>query len=153
MPVDERTWLADRLERTYREGNWAGSGVLPALKDLPLEEGHWCPAPEQHTVAEIALHVAYRNRRLAPDSVADPGEDWKPVEMTASAWAAVLDGLDRAHTACARAIRRIEPSRLDEPIPDRPWTVRDVLADLAAHDSYLAAQIFVLRRSHAPEEA
>ncbi len=153
MPMDLRAWAAERLERTYRDGNWAGSGVLPALRDVTLDEAHWRPAPEQHTIAEIALHVAYWcwmvAYRLDPGSTAKPGEDWQPVAPTPEAWQRVLEGLEGAHAACAAAIRAADPARLDEPIPDSPWAVRDVVADIATHDSYHAAQIFVLRRLYA----
>ena len=68
----------------------------------------------------------------------------------APAWAAVEDELARAHAAVAAVIRRLPAEVLLEPVTaGSRWTKLDVLTDLATHDSYHAAQIFVLRRLYA----
>lgn len=155
---DLRVYLAERLERTYREGNWSGPGVVPALAGITVEEAHWRPAPDQHTIAELAWHIAYWcwfvAHRLDPETVTHPGDDWQPVERSEAAWATVLDEIDRAHAACDRAIREVAPERLDQPVrPESPWRMLDLVTDIATHDSYHAAQIFVLRRLYRAQRA
>src|SRR3989304_795483 len=77
MGIDLPGWLAERLERTYGEGNWAGKGIRPALEGLTAAEAHWRPVPAQHTIAEIAWHMAYWCWKVAhwldPDAVPAPG--------------------------------------------------------------------------------
>src|SRR3990172_9142083 len=87
MGIDLPGWLAERLERTYGEGNWAGKGIRPALEGLTAAEAHWRPVPAQHTIAEIAWHMAYWCWKVAhwldPDAVTDPGEEGgQPVAPT-----------------------------------------------------------------------
>ncbi len=155
MALDLPRWLSERLVKTYETGNWSGKGVRQALEGVTLEEAHWRPAPEQHTIAELASHMAYWcwvvARRVAPDSVVDPGEEeWRPVPATAEAWVEVQGELARAHGACAAVIRGLTVENLGEPAHGpTPWSVLDVVTDLATHDSYHAAQIFVLRRLYA----
>ncbi len=57
--MDAYAWLIEHVDRTYQEGNWAGTGVRPALEGVSAELAGWRPHPEQHTIAEIALHMAY----------------------------------------------------------------------------------------------
>lgn len=161
MGLDLSVWLAERLERTYVDGNWSGKGVRPALDGVTPAEAHWRPVPAQHTIAEIAAHMAYWCWRAAqwldPDAVADPGEEeWRPVAPTPDAWLEVQLELERAHAACAAVIRRLTPEALAEPYRPGgpgPWTKLDVVVDLATHDSYHAAQVFVLRRWYAAAQS
>jgi hypothetical protein len=153
MGIDLPGWLAERLERTYGEGNWAGKGIRPALEGLTAAEAHWRPVPAQHTIAEIAWHMAYWCWKVAhwldPDAVTDPGEEgWRPVAPTPEAWLEVQLELERAHGAAAAVIRKFASAALADKA-DGPWTKLDVVVDLATHDSYHAAQIFVLRRWYA----
>jgi len=153
MGIDLPGWLAERLERTYGEGNWAGKGIRPALEGLTAAEAHWRPVPAQHTIAEIAWHMAYWCWKVAhwldPDAVTDPGEEgWQPVAPTPEAWLEVQLELERAHGAAAAVIRKFASAALAGRA-DGPWTKLDVVVDLATHDSYHAAQIFVLRRWYA----
>lgn len=157
MGLDLPGWLAERLEGTYVEGNWAGKGIRPALEGLTAAEAHWRPVPAQHTIAEIARHMAYWCWQVAhwldPDAVTDPGEEgWQPVAPTPEAWLEVQLDLERAHRTAAAVIRKLTAEALGQPYRPGgpgPWKKLDVVVDLATHDSYHAAQIFVLRRWYA----
>lgn len=157
--MDARTglrWLADRLERTYREGNWAGPGLSQALEGVTVPEAHWRPVSGQHTIAELASHVAYWCRwvahHLRPSEFPDPGGDWPEIPPTREAWERVRADLERAYSDCAAVIRALDPAILDAPAPEDSGPWREVLVDLATHISYHAAQIFVLRRWYATQE-
>ncbi len=157
MALDLPEWLADRLTRTYADGNWSGKGVRPALEGVTLEEAHWRPTPDQHTIAEMAAHMAFWCWKAAswfdPESATDPGEEeWPAVLPSVQAWAQVVDELARAHAACAAIVRRLDPAVLEEhyrPAGPGPWNKLSIIVDLATHDSYHVAQIFVLRRLYA----
>lgn len=155
-PRSELRWLADRLERTYREGNWAGRGLASALDGVSAVEAHWRPLTGQRTIAELVAHVAYWCRwtahHLRPDRYPHPGADWPEVTRTADAWERLRAEVEQAHADCAEAIRSADPALLDTPAPDDSATWREALVDLATHTSYHAAQIFVLRRWYATQE-
>jgi uncharacterized damage-inducible protein DinB len=155
-PRAELQRLADRIERTYREGNWAGRGLAAALEGVTAAEAHWRPVTAQHTIAELVAHVAYWCRwtahHLRPDRHPHPGQDWPQVPPTPEAWERLRAEVEQAHADCARAIREADPSVLDSPAPEDSVTWREALVDLATHTSYHAAQIFVLRRWYATQE-
>lgn len=155
-PRDELRWLADRIERTYREGNWAGRGLADAIEGVTAPEAHWRPVTGQRTIAELVAHVAYWCRwaahHLRPDRYPHPGQDWPELVPAPEAWQRLLREVEQAHADCSEAIRTADPALLDTPAPDDSATWRQVLVDLATHTSYHAAQIFVLRRWYATQE-
>jgi uncharacterized damage-inducible protein DinB len=155
-PRDELAWLADRLERTYREGNWAGKGLAQALEGVTALEAHWRPVTGQRTIAELVAHVAYWCRwtahHLQPERYPHPGQDWPAVPPTVQAWEEVRRDVEEAHRDCAQAVRAADPALLDRPAPENSGTWREALVDLATHTSYHAAQIFVLRRWYATQD-
>lgn len=155
-PRRELAWLADRLVRTYREGNWAGQGLAQALEGVSPLEAHWRPVTSQRTIAELASHAAYWCRwtahHLQPDRFPHPGQDWPEVPSTPEAWEKIRREVEQAHLECAEAIRNADPGILDAPAPENSVTWREALVDLATHTSYHAAQIFVLRRWYATQD-
>src|SRR2546426_12255181 len=52
-------WILEHVDQTYRKGNWAGRGVLPAIEGVDAGAAHWRPHPERHTIAGIALHMGH----------------------------------------------------------------------------------------------
>ncbi len=52
--MDILRWARARVDQTFRKRNWAGRGVLPALRGVTSAQAHWRPSPAQHSIAEIA---------------------------------------------------------------------------------------------------
>ena len=150
--MDITTWLVRRCHQTYRKGNWAGKGVLSALKGVTAEMAHWRPHPEQHTIAEIALHMGYWKDSVTAGLTRKPWThdkelDWRSPAPTEQGWQEALTELQRAHNRLTKALRGLKPARLMQPLqPRRRLSVADLVVDIATHDSYHSAQIFVLRR-------
>ena len=169
-------WIVEHVEMTYRKGNWAGPGVLPALEGLTAEEAAWRPNAEQKTAGEMIRHMAYWKdavtSRLTGGSWAYKEEDnWRPVAASAAGVAAALTELAASHDHLMAAMRSLTAARLHEragrawwrePVdPRAPFagaytdtvnpgqaiaTVFDFALGAAQHDMYHAAQVFVLRR-------
>ncbi len=149
-------WIAERCDRTYTRGNWAGSGVLPSIEGVSVEAVHWRPHPEQHTIAEIVLHMAYwkdaAGARIAGRSwTYDEYQDWRPVPATEQGWGQAKAELQAAHERLMADLRALRDDRLLAPVTRVEWekpTLRviDLAVDIATHDHYHAAQIFVLKR-------
>jgi hypothetical protein len=174
--VDIVDWIVEHIETTYRKGNWAGAGVLPALDGLTPGEASWRPNPEQKSAGEMIRHMAYWKdavtSRLTGSLWEYKEEDnWRPVPATAEGLAAALAELTTSHDHLMAAVRSLTPARLTEragrawwrePVdPRAPFggaytdtvnpgqaiaTVFDFALGAAQHDMYHAAQIFVLRR-------
>src|SRR3972149_3154791 len=156
MGIDLPGWLAERLERAYGEGEGGGKGIRPALEGLTAAEAHWRPVPAQHTIAEIAWHMAYWCWKVAhwldPDAVPDPGGGGgRAGAPPPGPGVEVQRDLGPARGAAAAVIRKFASAALAGRA-DGPWTKLDVVVDLATHDSYHAAQIFALRRWYAAAE-
>jgi uncharacterized damage-inducible protein DinB len=169
-------WIVEHVEMTYRKGNWAGPGVLPALEGLTPDEASWRPNPEQKSASEMIRHMAFWKdavtSRLTGGSWEYREDDnWRPVPATADALADALRELATSHDRLIAAVRGLTPERLHEragrawwrePVdPRAPFggaytdtvnpgqaiaTVFDFAVGAAQHDMYHAAQIFVLRR-------
>ncbi len=149
-------WARRRVDGTYRSGNWAGPGVLPAIRGIPPAVAHWRPHPDQHTIAEMVRHMGYwklavEARLTGRPWTYDRVENWRPVPRTPRGWAGARAELAAAHRRLMRALRRVRSADLVAPVQPvdprrRRWSVLDFVIDVATHDSYHAAQIFVLRR-------
>lgn len=156
-------WLVQHCDGTYKKGNWAGRGVLPAIDAVTLEEAHWRPHPEQHTVAEIILHMGYWKdavtTRLRGEAWKhDQAMDWRAVLSTEAGLAETRQELQRSHDRLIAALSGVESDRLMDTIGKAWWaedeTLRliDLIVGVAGHDLYHAAQIFVLRRLHSGQQ-
>lgn len=156
---DVLQWILDHCDQTYRRGNWAGRGVLPAIEGVDGPGAHWRPHPEQHTIAELALHMAYwkdaAGARLAGRPwTYDERQDWRTAPATDSGWTHAQQELEAAHKRLMADLGGLKENRLLAPLPTlqgQTRTVRaiDLAVDIATHDHYHAAQIFVLKRLRA----
>jgi len=150
-------WIVEHCDQTYRKGNWAGKGVLPAIDGVTAEEAAWRPTPEQHTIGELVLHMAYWKDAVTARLAAQPwtyseAMDWRPVPATAQGWEEARAELQRAHERLLAALRAVPAARLAEVVGKAWWLeggqgrVIDWAVGAAHHDMYHAAQIFALRR-------
>ncbi len=145
-------WIRAHCDQTFRKRNWAGRGVLPALRGVSKAQALWRPYPKQHTIAEIVLHMAYWKDAVTAHLRRqlwsyDEKQNWRPVPPTERGWVNARAELHGAHQRLMRSLRTLPQSRLWQPIrPRHPDRLIDLAIDIATHDSYHAAQIFVLRR-------
>lgn len=116
---------------------------------------HWRPHPDQHTIAEIVLHMAFWNGVVA-DALRTgvyryaKSDDWRIVEPTQDGWERAQGALHAEHRRLIAVLRKIRDRQLMATLRRRrQYTVADLAVDIATHDSYHVGQIFVLRRLHA----
>lgn len=152
-------WIVEHVDTTYRKGNWAGTGVLPALEGLTAEEAAWRPNPAQKSAGEMIRHMAYWKDAVTvrisgmPWSY-DEEQDWRPVPPTTKGLQEAHAELAASHEALLAALGALRPERLFEQLgkawwlEDAPAKVIDFALGAAQHDMYHAAQIFVLRRAY-----
>ena len=81
----------------------------------------------------------------------DESQNWRAAVATEQGWAQARGELGAAHKRLMAALRTLTPERLVEPVRG-PWRLIDLVADVATHDTYHAAQIFVLRRLKATRD-
>ena len=142
-------WLVARVRGTYGRGNWAGKGVLPSIEGVSADVAHR-RHPEQHTIAELVLHMAYWKDAVAAALTGRPWQfddrqNWRAAGPGEAGWAGAKEELAAAQRRLMAALRRFALPRAMERIRGRVRVI-DVVTDIATHDTYHAAQIFVLRR-------
>ena len=143
-------WIVEHCDHTYRKGNWAGRGVLPSIEGVTVEEASWRPNSDQHTIGELVLHMAYWKDAATAILAGQPwkyddAQNWRTVPDTAEGWLQARAELDRAHGRLMRTLRGLPRARLMKTI-HRSVRGIDFAVDIATHDTYHSAQIFVLRR-------
>lgn len=150
-------WIVEHCDHTYRKGNWAGPGVLPSIEGVTVEEASWRPNPEQHTISEMVLHMAYWKDAVTARASKQPWEfneemDWRPVPPTAQGWEEAKGEIQSSHGKVLEALRSLSEERLFEVVGKAWWMASgqarliDWAIGITHHDQYHAAQIFVLRR-------
>ena len=144
------------LQRALAEGfdakAWHGPTLRGCLRGVSVELASWKPAPDRHSIWELALHCAYWKHRVrcriggvesrfgrSPSNFPS-----LPVKPDAQAWKRDLALLNRAHRALVEAVQSLDPSTLDEPAPRR--TRREQILGAAFHDVYHAGQIRLLKK-------
>lgn len=147
--------LADAMAQTYATGDWVGVSPRDTFGRFTAAEAAARPAPGLHTVWELLLHLALWHdavrRRLAGEAAdydSDAAEDWPPMpsDVGDAAWADARARLDATHAALVDAARAFPADRLDEAVPGRDFTFREMLDGTGAHALYHAAQALVVRR-------
>jgi len=146
MPT-ELDRLAERIDRTYRDGFWAGGSIGALLRKFSAAEACGRPIAGAHSAWELALHIdawhdVFRRRLLGEAPELDDAADWRvPTETSDDAWLATIAAIDAGHRALVTATRAFDPEHLDDVVPGRPFTFREMLAGAPEHDQYHAGQI------------
>jgi uncharacterized damage-inducible protein DinB len=134
---------------TYARGNWAGKGALPSFEGVTAEVAHR-RHPEQHTIAEIVLHMGYWKDAVTARLTGQPWTfddrlNWRAAGAGEAGWSDAKAELAAAQRRLVAALRRVTPAQLLDRVRGSVRLI-DLITDIATHDTYHAAQIFVLRR-------
>lgn len=135
-----------------------GASVLGCLRGVSAEAAVWKPAPDRHSIWELALHIAYwkyavrrwltgEERGGFPRSPANWPE--VPDLPDAKAWKADRRLLREEHRRLVEAIRAFDPARLDDDPESGEWTSMDRLTGIVQHDMYHTGQIQIMKRIYA----
>jgi len=150
--MKETEFIADEITEVFERGKWGGGPVNDLFRTFSADEAISRPIPNAHSAWEIALHMTYWHRvfrsRLAGDEIPYSEEiDWpSPGDPTADRWSAVLDELVRAAAELAGAVREFDPGRLEETVPEKEFTFREMLNGAPQHDLYHSGQVRMLRK-------
>ena len=146
--------ILDQLKRAYEGDAWHGPSVKEVLAGVTAAQAHVRPIANGHTIYELVRHIAVwedvGRRRLEGDPAEVPissPEDWPPGDDTSeAAWEQAKAAMDRGHVALVAAIKRVDESRLDEPILEGKSSVYVTLHGVVQHDLYHAGQIAILKK-------
>lgn len=138
------------LEEAYEKKTWHGPNLRQSLKGLTPKQAAWRPGPGRHNIWEVMLHAAYWKycvrRRIQGGqrgSFALKGSNFfarpEKGKLTAAAWSADKNLLDREHRALCVAVATVLRTTRGEK------EIRQFYG-IAFHDIYHAGQIRLLRK-------
>lgn len=147
--------LLDLLDHAFERRAWHGTTLAGSLRGLDAATAAWHPAPGRHNIWELTVHCAYWKyaicRRLAKDETPAfelSGSDWfeRPTaDASDTAWKTDVRLLKDWHARLRERVGDFDPARLDVRV-GKPWTYRDLVTGVAAHDLYHTGQIQLLKR-------
>lgn len=132
-----------------------GPTLMGALRGVNVGQAAWKPAPDRHSIWELALHIAYWNYSVRrhfdpgapkgfPRSPSNFPEISNPSE---EAWKEDKFLISEEHNKLLIAVKAFPVSRMNETI-DTPkkWTYAQLLTGIMTHDTYHIAQIQLMKR-------
>ena len=154
----ETTQIADMLDRIMTGDPWHGPSVRSILEGIS-EVDAARRRGAAHSIWELVLHMTGWAREVTARIDGRPAQepadgDWPSIGTpTPERWDAAKSNLFTAHDQLASAIRRMDPSKVDQPVVD----FRDnalgtglshylTLHGIIQHTIYHAGQIAVLKR-------
>ena len=134
---------------------FGGASPLGCLRGVSADAAAWKPTPGRHSIWELALHIAYwkyavrRNLEGGPKGgVPRAPSNWprQPETPTERAWREDRALLRSEHEGFVRAVRGLDPDRLDEPARGGGYSHVELLHGIVMHDTYHVGQIQLLKR-------
>lgn len=150
------TLLLRTIDQAFDTKSWHGTTLRGSLRGVTAEEAVWRPAPDRHSIWELAVHAAYwkysvTRRLVGAERGSFPlkGSNWFPRpdgEGGEKAWKADLDLLGRMHRELRHAVAGFPEEDLDRVPPGSKFPFSELITGVAFHDIYHAGQIQLLKR-------
>jgi hypothetical protein len=131
------------LSEGYGNGAWHGPDMKAALADVTDEQAFRRPAPERHSIAEIALHHTFYVRSVrarlvgkTPEPFVVDGEDWFALPDAKLSWKDITKLLET------------EQKKLADTVADAELTdgSLELVLGITCHAVYHAGQIQLVKR-------
>lgn len=132
-----------------RRSNWGHPGLAKLLKDVRVDEASWAPGGEAHSVWEEVNHIIYWSRFTLDclESGDKPTKQAWPVGGGGEEeWRLAAAQALRLHAALVRRVRALGPRALSTRLARTRYTFDQLILGNAAHISYHAGRIALLRR-------
>ncbi|HKK45856.1 MAG TPA: DinB family protein [Balneolaceae bacterium] len=135
-----------------------GPTLMGALRGVDALQAAWKPAPDRHSIWELALHIAYWNysvRRHFDPAVPkgftrSPSNFPQNPDTSDKAWKEDLSLITEEHNKLVLTLKAFPENRLNEKINNsEKWTYAQLLTGIVVHDSYHIAQIQLMKRLYA----
>lgn len=159
MKDSELAGVLEILEPPKGFKPWHGGPTLMgALRGVDNEQAIWKPAPDRHSIWELALHIAYWDYRVRRhiNSEKEKGfgrspADWPIIDdPSEAAWNKDKAFIKQEHEKVVKEIKAFPIKRLDKYFSDsKKWNFRQLLEGSAAHYTYHIGQIQLMKRLYA----
>ncbi|MBL8810054.1 MAG: DinB family protein [Planctomycetaceae bacterium] len=155
--MDSVELLVRILNEAFERKSWHGTNLKGSIRGLTFKHVSWRPQPERHNIWEHVLHCAYWKytvrRRLTGEkrgSFSLKGSNWfeRPVPgcQDQSAWDDSVELLTETHRSLVAVIQSLSPDQLNKPAAGGETSILTLITGIAAHDTYHAGQIQLLKK-------
>jgi hypothetical protein len=134
-----------QIDYAFDKVAWHGPNLMSSLRGVDAHHA-MKRVRGRRSIWEQALHCAYWKQRVINKLVGTQkfpreGSNWPklPIFPTAGAWRKDVRLLQTLHASLRAAVKRLDPKKVDR-------THAKLILGAAAHDSYHAGQIRLLRR-------
>ena len=146
--------IEDQFRRCVEGEAWHGPALKELLADVTSEEATAKAVVNVHSIWEIVLHII-STQRLVCDrlqgkpTVLPAEEDWPVIsDESNAAWNATIEELRSMNQRLRNAVRRLDDSRLEEPIVEGFSSIYVTLHETVQHNLYHGGQIALLKKTY-----
>jgi len=150
--MNETARISDQARRAFAGKAWHGPSLKFLLRGVTAQQAAARPMPGAHTIWELVTHMTFWetqvNRRLndLPDRPTEKLNFPAMAEATEENWNATLNELRRSNEDFRRVLSKLDPSRLDQKIPEGNKTIYVEVHGVIQHHLYHAGQIALLKK-------
>ncbi|MGD8747117.1 MAG: DinB family protein [Balneolaceae bacterium] len=132
-----------------------GPTLMGSLRGVDAKQAAWKPAPDRHSIWELALHIAYWNYSVrrhfdteAPKGFSRSPSNFPEIPDTSEkAWKEDKLLITNEHNKLIVVVKGFPQSRLGEKVDTlKQWTYAQLLTGVMVHDAYHIAQIQLMKR-------
>jgi uncharacterized damage-inducible protein DinB len=151
--LQETRRIEDQLNRSFRGEAWHGPCLQDLLQNVSFDRAAARPLANVHGIWEIVLHVtawidAVRRRLEGEPLDLSPEQDWPPIpDAGEAAWRIALGNLEGAFEKLRGSVAALDPARLDDRVPGKPYSIYFMLHGVIQHNLYHAGQIALLKKA------
>lgn len=150
--MNEIERIVDQMKRSWGGDAWHGPSLSELLAGVDAEKAAARPLSGAHSIWELVLHITTWDR-----IVTQRLKEWRGIEpsdaenfpavtsKTDEAWQNARKGLERAHHDLEDAASSWPEGRLNDRVPDKPYSVYVMLHGAVQHELYHAGQIALLK--------
>jgi hypothetical protein len=139
------------LAEGYGPGAWHGADLKAALADVTEATAFTRPAPDRHSIAEIALHHAYCTRSVrerlsgkTPEPFLLEGDDWFALpDPSTLSWQQLASAVDAEQRKLADVVAGIADGR---PSPLGADEQVNLVLGITCHAVYHAGQVQLVKK-------
>ncbi len=129
--------------------NWGHPGLAKLLKGISVQEASWTPGGEAHSIWEEVNHIIHWSR-FTLDHLEGRGKPtrqaWPAGEGGEENWRRAVALAVRLHSALVKRVNGLNRKTLSTQLPRTRYTHDQLILGNAAHISYHAGRIALLRR-------
>jgi DinB superfamily len=148
--------IINNLSETYNGMPWHGNSLKELLREIDVKMAFYRPFEKKHNIAELVAHILiwrqYALEILLENYNAhiDIGSlaDFPTLDESEKIWRELLTQLDKNQVVLLENLKAFSASKLEDEIPEKPFTFRYLFEGIVYHDVYHGGQIGLIKAAY-----